>query len=455
MSGFAGRNDDVAAGTDFGITNQPAPLPEPPVPPATPPVPNTTGQSPAAVPIGPTTANPDDVSILVGSTVRISGWSALAITLSCEAVPNHFSLTAAEAYPYDPSRIIALPGKNEQVQIYIGNDLVITGWIDRYDVQTAATTHTVTISGRGLCQDIVDCSADLINNPAVVGGQIRATDVVDLAKKLCTKLPIQVAVIGDSVGPPLPRAFQVSAGETAYEIIERAAGYVGFLTYENEFGTLLFSTVGALSMASGFTEPGNIESATSMLSVDQRFSDYTVIWSTVDTTQDISNLGFQRAHVTDATMTRYRPRIIVSAQMTADVQLATKRANWEMARRIGRSQAINVTVGHWRDIQGSLWRPNYLAPVTTIPHKLVNQQWIIGTVTFRKDDSGTHADLTLMPPDAFNPQPDPLQLWDREVTQAIPASQTPAPASTGGAPGPLQGSAGSGAFTATPLPPAT
>ena len=449
MSDLASRDDSAAAGVDFGITNK-APLPEPPIPPATPPVPDTTGQPPAATPIGPTTANPDDVSILIG-TRRISGWSALAITLSCEAVPNHFSLTAADPFPFDPSRVIAVPGANEQIQIYIGNDLVITGWIDRLDVQTAATTHTVTISGRGLCQDIVDCSADLINNPAVVGGQIRATDVVDLAKKLCTKLPIQVAVIGDSVGPPLPRAFQVSAGETAYEIIERAAGYVGFLTYENEFGTLLFATVGTQTMASGFTMPGNIESAASMRAADQRFSDYTVVWSTVDTTQDISNLGFQRAHVADPTMTRYRPRIIVSGQITSDVQLATKRANWEMARRLGRSQAINVTVGNWRDIQGRLWRPNFLAPLTAVPHKLVNVQWVIGTVTFRKDDSGTHADVVLMPPDAFDPQPDPLQLWDPELTVAT--SQTPAPPSTGGSPGPLQGSAGSGAFTATPLPP--
>ena len=63
-------------------------------------------------------------------------------------------------------------------------------------------------------------------------------------------------------------------------------------------------------------------------------------------------------------------------------------------------------------------------------HKLVNQQWIIGTVTFRRDGSGTHADLTLMPPDAFNPEPVALNLFDWEVSRGLQQSQTTPPSTS-------------------------
>ena len=62
---------------------------------------------------------------------------------------------------------------------------------------------------------------------------------------------------------------------------------------------------------------------------------------------------------------------------------------------------------------------------------ITGAQWIIGSVTYRKDMSGTHADLILMPPDAFQPDPNPLNLFDAEVMRSPQVSQSPAPATTG------------------------
>ena len=99
------------------------------------------------------------------------------------------------------------------------------------------------------------------------------------------------------------------------------------------------------------------------------------------------------------------------------------------ARRIGRSQAFRLTCDSWRDSAGKLWQPNKLAIINAPAHKLVNQKWIIGTVTFRKDQSGTHADLTLMPPDAFMVQPGVLNIADAQITAQPSASQDPKPPS--------------------------
>lgn len=131
-------------------------------------------------------------------------------------------------------------------------------------------------------------------------------------------------------------------------------------------------------------------------------------------------------------MPRYRPLIKASLQYMPGEDFAKLFANWEYARRIGRSQAINLTCDSWRDTAGMLWQPNRLAPIDAPALKITNAQWIIGTVTFRKDQSGTHADLALMPPDAFNPEPSPIYLFDAEIMHGLAPSGADVPSSLSG-----------------------
>jgi len=370
----------------------------------------------------------DAVSIVIGDQ-NISGWGTVAITRSVELFPNSFMLTAADQYPYSADQATTFPGgPGQKCQVFIGSDLVVTGYVDRYGVNVAPGRHEITIIGRGLCEDLVDCSADLLS-PQIVGGTITASNTLDLAQKLCKSFNITARSAVSDLGKPL-LPFTVALGETSYEIIERVARYTSFLVYEDEKGQLVLDRVGTKKMASGFKMPGNIEAASSTLSIDQRFSRYTVVMTTVNQYAELSPLANNRADVTDKTMPRYRPRIIVSEQVDPSYDIAKARAEWELARRIGRSQAIQLTCDSWRDSDGKLWQPNYLAPVDGAALKITDKEWIIGTVTYRKDGSGTHADVTLMPPDAFKPEPAPLYLWDYEIMQATQKSQSPAPAST-------------------------
>jgi prophage tail gpP-like protein len=246
-------------------------------------------------------------------------------------------------------------------------------------------------------------------------------DTLDLATKLARSFGIVARSAVTEVGTVLPLPpITFFLDETCYEIIERVARYTAYLIYEDEYGALVLDRVGTKKMASGFTMPGNIKGASSTLDFRMRFSDYTVVWTTINQFNEINPLGNQRADKADTSVPRYRPKIIVSQQETPDRTYGQKRANWECARRIGRSQAVNLTCDSWRDSAGMLWQPNRLAPINAPALKIVDKEWIIGTVTFRKDQSGTHADLTLMPPDAFDPEPTTLNLWDREIMQSPP-----------------------------------
>ncbi|MGF6973908.1 prophage tail gpP-like protein [Paraburkholderia sp. JPY465] len=42
--------------------------------------------------------------------------------------------------------------------VKIGADPVVTGYVDRVAGSLSATTHTLSISGRGKCEDVADCA---------------------------------------------------------------------------------------------------------------------------------------------------------------------------------------------------------------------------------------------------------------------------------------------------------
>ncbi|WP_429560098.1 phage baseplate assembly protein [Paraburkholderia youngii] len=43
--------------------------------------------------------------------------------------------------------------------VKIGANPLITGYVDRVAGSLSATTHTLSISGRGKCEDLADCAA--------------------------------------------------------------------------------------------------------------------------------------------------------------------------------------------------------------------------------------------------------------------------------------------------------
>lgn len=388
--------------------------------------------------------NSDEVSIQVQGT-NLRGWESVSITRSCESIPNAFQVTASPEFLSGPGRALTQPG--QPCKVLIGNDLVITGWIDRRTISTTAESHEITITGRGITRNLVDCSADLNRTPGLTQGQIRSPNVLELARLLASTWPnIKVESPQADLGISIP-SLQVSLGETPYQIIESVCRYAGFLCFEDERGRLILDRVGKETMASGFRMPGNIENIHAERSVDGRYSHYFVVYNPVGKyLQEGGPKSNQRAEVVDEEMfkTEYRPKIIVWPGATPldvgpDENVTAKRmAEWEWMRRRGRGQAASITMDSWRAMSltpgqpGELWQPNRLATIHAPEADIDTALWIIGTVTYRKDLSGTHSDIVLMPPSAFAVNPNPLNLFDRQITTA--AQGNVAPPSTG-APG--------------------
>lgn len=359
----------------------------------------------------------DDLTLVVDGR-RFGGWTDLALTRGLEIMPASFDIALTELYPGQADAIDIQPGA--AVQVLIGDDVVLTGYVNRYLCRVGPDGHEVRVMGRGRCQDLVDCSAGIGRDGNTRAMSINGRTALGIAQLLAA--PFEIEVVEQGVENDLPiLAFQLVFGESAYSVIDRIGRYRGLLAYEDAQGQLVLGAVGADSHASGFALPGNVTSAQATRSDDERHSVYLVSRTSTDTLVQVAPGGTVAAVVADDTppTQRFRPLAFVSEQIAPDHDVATLRAAWEMNRRNGRARSVTLTCDSWRDGEGRIWEPNRLAPVDMPSCKVARETLLIGQVTYRRGREGTFADLVLMPPGAFAPQPGALSGLGYQLDQAL------------------------------------
>lgn len=355
----------------------------------------------------------DDVTLVINGR-RWGGWMDVRITRGIERLPSDFEVRLTELFPGQAEALVINAG--DPFQLLIGADLVITGYIDRVMLAIDARQHTVAISGRSKCQDLVDCAAEWAS------GQITGSSVLEIAQKLAKPYGITVDCVGDP-GKPIPQ-FNLMLGETPFEIIERLCRFRQLLAYDMPDGSLRLSGTGTDRSSSGFREGVNVVRAAAMRSVDQQFSEYRAYLQSVAVLDDLGPGGDLLASFPNKGIKRHRLRIIVAETSAIGQEVAKDRAAWEAVRRWARSAEVRITTDSWRDSKGKLYSPNTLALIELPSLKIASKLWTISEVTYRMGEAGTACDLVLMTPDAFKQQPS-------TILQPLPLDVAQLPSNTG------------------------
>lgn len=325
---------------------------------------------------------------------QITGWTRLSITRGIERIPNSFDLHMSEKVP-DLDYIEVSEG--DKCRVYIGDDLVLTGYIDRWIPIISDNQHILQVVGRGLCQDLVDCSA------VYKGMQFVNMTAESIARSLCEDFGITVNAEVETSSVTVQN---INLGETPEAIISRVSRVAQVLFYEDEKGNLVLSRERNDTVKGSLAQGVNVENATYVRSMDQRYSHYIVVIPNAQLTTDVTDgvsIGYYT--VIDQSVPRYRPLYIIPEDGDAGFVTAEKRAIWECNRRYARSNMVRVTATNWRDIEGNLYKPNTQIQVNLPKLKVVMKNWLIGEVTYRIDETGTRCDLLVMPIGAYTPEP--------------------------------------------------
>jgi prophage tail gpP-like protein len=359
----------------------------------------------------------DDLTLIVGSNT-LSGWTDIRVTRSIEACTGDFELGMTQLQPAELQAVTVQPG--DACQVILGSDLVITGYVNTVTPSLDPRGHEIRVTGRGKCQDLVDCSAEW------PGGLISNSTLLGIATKLAAPYGISVAADPNvDVGAPIPKVL-LRVMETPFDVLDRIARYRGVLLYEMPDGSLYLGAVTTSSKAaSGIVEGQNLERGTARYSDAQRFQTYQAFLLNTAILLETGDAGNLIATVSDNTVLRNRKHAIVAefAGETSDLSVTTRRATWERNRRYGHGMEVRPQVDSWRDSAGALWSPNSLVDLD-IPSLMPMgpKTWLIGDVTYFRDAKrGTGADLVIMPPEGFSPEPIVLQPLPPDVAAALAA----------------------------------
>lgn len=375
------------------------------------------------------------VSLEVGG-MRYEGWKSVRIKHSVEHLAGTFTLDVSDKWPDQTEAFAIEPGA--LCTVSIGEDVMITGYIDVVKVKATATEHTIGVEGRDKTGDLVDCSAP----------PKEWLDVAfeDIAAEVCAEYGIDV-IVEASGGIVLPRK-STNTAETVHKLLDKMAKIQGLMMISDRKGALKLTRAGLAGEATDVLALGenlkvidyerNFSNLYSNITVKSQvngamaggggMTDGDINTKQIGIVERLSGASEGQTQtrfkvnpgskvkskstfsVQNEAIDRYRPLIIVAEDQATDDR-CLQRAQWEAGTREAKSKKITVTVQGWHQSDGTIWEINTLV-YTRCPWVREDQAMLISAIEFTLDAAGgTVSVMTLFPPDAYDvlpviPKPD-------------------------------------------------
>lgn len=357
------------------------------------------------------------VELRVGGTLH-RGFIGGSIVRSLEQPASSFDLdysptaTEGRAWPIE---------EGDECEIQIDGETILTGFVDRSEVQYDSDRIEYRVSGRSLVCDLVDCNtgAKTWRNKALT----------DIAVELADGFRCGVAVLGDNGAPvgtfiraraatpatatkPAQAArraytrFKTNAGETVIEAIRRAAGLRGLHLFDSPDGILVISLVGtdSANVTLGYNTPRVLKGSRSG-DWSGRFSTYHFCGQTSATDELTGKAGRQLlGEVDDPALTsrdRHRPKIIVKRGGGGRQDLG-EQAVLERNRNAGRSERLRYTVNGWHDGNGDAWAPGTFVDVDDEKLRVQGRMIVVSARYRFGPEEPFQVELELTWPEAFD-----------------------------------------------------
>ena len=345
-----------------------------------------------------TTAN-NAVRLLVGGQ-EFGGWKSVAIQGGIERQVRDFDLTITNKWPGNteiPRRVH--PG--DACEVFIGDDKVLTGYVDATPISYDGTSVTVGVRGRSKTADLVDCAA--INSP----GQWRAAKIERIAAEMAKVYGVDVVTQVDT-GAAMTHA--IEQGETVFESIERMLKLRQVLATDDAQGRLVFIKVGDAPKATTALELGkNIFKCDAPLDFKDVFTEYIVKGQRPGSDEEFgATVAGETARITDDTISRKRVLLIKQGGESTSSS-AVDRVRYERAHRKAMALATTYTVVGWRQDDGALWLHNQLVRVRDAAVGF-DDEFVIAEIQYQLSEAGMLCVLKVGPRDGYVNKPESAKM---------------------------------------------
>lgn len=340
-----------------------------------------------------------DLVELKASGLLFAGWKSVRIECGIEQCAGAFDMSVSDRWGTQSQPWPIKPG--DACEIVLNGETVIKGYTDEVRPEFDKQSHGIFVSGRDKTADLIDCSA------VFKTGQWKNARLDKIAADIAKPFDIEVVVAaGVNLGAAFD-SFNIEEGERAFEAIDRAARMRAVLVMADGAGRLLLATSSTLKTGSALVQGVNVLHAALIISWKERYSQITVKGQgkgTADVYGD--QVAHGKASVTDDSIGRYRPLIVIAEQHGQGPTFAA-RAAWERNVRRGRGTRATVRVQGWTYPDASaggarvLWRPNRLVE-TQLPYLGLQQDLLIAKCVYTMDErAGSFTELHLADASAF------------------------------------------------------
>lgn len=291
-----------------------------------------------------------------------------SVQKSVESMAGEFSFLAT----WDDGQPFPIP-RAASVQIYIDDQQIIDGYVERINPQISVGGSSVEISGRDKTSDIIDST--LPANALQVAAGISFVEVIKRG----------IAAIGSNVGvvnnvpdlEPFGSADVISneAGENLYSFLDALAKKKQVLLTTDGAGNIVITRSGTEQInytLKNLDNDGENTVIMSSASIDDsnRFHTYSVVTQGNLTGLTLSGGEFSPedvANTSGSTVTDSEIRSGRTLYLTADENMSsadcTALAKWEANIRKARSRTYSCTAYGYKDFDGKIFRPNTLVQV--------------------------------------------------------------------------------------------
>lgn len=342
----------------------------------------------------------NEISMTIGNQ-KITGFKDFEISRSLDSMTGDFTINLVN----NTDDIITKQIKVQSiVTIFIGNERLLKGKIYRRARSESNSSTQLSISGRDITGDLVDCSA--------ITSKIywKNIELIALIKDLTNNFDI---TINSTLSGLIFKTFSVQQGETVASTIQRACRQKGVIAFTNNDGQLEireFTQSSFVPAIRGFVRGENIKEISEIEDVSDTYSEiYIKSQNTTEGNAWTKSQLQQAAKATDENILSYRPLIILNDTKVSKSDLQ-KQVNWLVQYKAGISKGFDIVSKGFRQLgteenSDPLWE---LGLLVTLEHKPweINEQRIISNIKYSyTKTNGSILKATLVDPRTYLSNP--------------------------------------------------
>jgi prophage tail gpP-like protein len=352
--------------------------------------------------------SPNKVTLRVNGD-EFSGWTSVSIAMELQSLARSFAVSAS-------GKEIKTNAKNQKtlvddlkpglaVEVSIGSDKVLTGYIVEKITTHDATSTTVTIKGSSKTIDIVDCYVPPKIGKTSYKSQTNKANLL----AVCKDYGIDVV---DQQNSTDKKDFEIQPAETIGTAILRYLKKNSLLITDDELGRLVIVKSGETKNTKTAESPlqlgVNLLRAERKLNFKKRFSKYVVLGQGTNAKSELPTSSAQLVEISDDPDLRNR---VFKVQYPGNAKSSDLKTYADLLKNysIAHSDIFSCKVQGWRQKGdgSSLWTLNQLVQIID-PSLGFNKQengqgisWLISKITFDLSSSGMTTSLECKSSNAF------------------------------------------------------